>query len=137
MSLAQHKSTPHCFTETTLTDLNFDFYQRLYALTKDISPAQLEILRDHVVKISSEKTKKFVSNNKPALSSRETEVLVLVTNGYSRRDIGSCLGISMNTAARHIANIYQKLGISCVAEATHYALANNIIREDRTEKPVS
>lgn len=137
MPLLQHKSSPPCFSDATFTDVNFDFYQRLYALTKDITPTQLEILRDHVLKISTNKKKTPIAVKKPALSTRETEVLVLVTNGYSRRDIGSCLGISMNTAARHIANIYQKLGISCVAEATHYALANNIIRENSTEKSVS
>lgn len=61
------------------------------------------------------------------LSGRETEVLRLLANGYTRRDIGNALGISFNTAARHIANIYGKLNISSVAEATQYAYTNRLI----------
>jgi len=37
------------------------------------------------------------------------------------------LGISPNTAARHIANIYRKLGISSVAEATNYAISAKLM----------
>lgn len=60
------------------------------------------------------------------LSSRETEVLVLISHGYTRRDVAKSLGISANTASRHISNIYAKLGISCVAEATAYAIQHNV-----------
>lgn len=61
------------------------------------------------------------------LSKREMEVLVLVANGYNRRDIGLTLGISANTAARHISNMYGKLGISTVAEATGLAYRTLLI----------
>ena len=54
-------------------------------------------------------------------------MLVLVANGYNRKSIGASLGISVNTAARHIANIYSKLGISTVAEATCLAYNCNVI----------
>lgn len=62
------------------------------------------------------------------LSKREQEVLVLLSNGYSRREIGDALGISVNTAARHISNIYRKLGITSVAEATRYALSHAAVQ---------
>jgi len=61
------------------------------------------------------------------LSQRETQVLVLIAHGYTRRDVALSLGISSHTAARHIANIYSKLGLSSVAEATQYALEYNLI----------
>lgn len=69
------------------------------------------------------------------LSARETQVLVLVANGYSRAEISHTLDISPNTAARHIANIYRKLDISNVAEATTYAIAAGLvaIREPNTK----
>ncbi len=67
------------------------------------------------------------------LSSRELEVLVLVASGYNRKNIGISLGISANTAARHIANIYTKLGISSVAEATSIAYSNMLIACTRQE----
>lgn len=62
-----------------------------------------------------------------ALSTRESQVLVLVANGYSRSEISHTLDISPNTAARHIANIYRKLDISTVAEATTYAIAAGLV----------
>lgn len=61
------------------------------------------------------------------LTQRENEVLVLVANSYTRAEIASTLGISPNTAARHIANIYRKLGISSVAEATNYAISAKLM----------
>ena len=67
-----------------------------------------------------------------SLSKRELEVLVLVANGYNRKSIGGTLGISVNTAARHIANIYSKLGISSVAEATSFAYQSNVIGSMQT-----
>jgi len=60
------------------------------------------------------------------LSSREIDVLTLVANGYTRREIAHVLGIAMNTAARHISNIYQKIGVSSVAEATQYAYTQKL-----------
>ncbi len=110
---------------------NSDFYTQLRALTRNLSSSQLEILREYVSKIQLTDQPTYTPSAEKLLSSRETEVLILVTNGYSRRNISAALNISVNTAARHIANIYQKLGISCVAEATHYALANNIVEKNR------
>ena len=60
------------------------------------------------------------------LSNRELEVLTLIANGYSRKQVGECLGISANTAARHISTIYTKLGVSSIAEATRYAIRNGL-----------
>jgi len=62
------------------------------------------------------------------LTTRERQVLVLVANGYSRREIGETLCISFNTAASHIRNIYAKLEISTTAEATRIALDAGLIK---------
>lgn len=104
-----------------------DFYRVVTNFTKDLTDAQLLLLRDHLNTLSDDTQSQDRPKHQSKLSKRETEVLILLANGYHRRDIGASLGISANTAARHIANIYQKLGISCVAEATHYALSHHII----------
>lgn len=64
------------------------------------------------------------------ITSRETEILVLIANGYTRRDISNSLGISTNTAASHINNLYQKLAISSVAEATQIAVREGLLQSD-------
>jgi two-component system, NarL family, response regulator DevR len=51
------------------------------------------------------------------LSVREMEVLKLVTDGLTDRDIGSALGISPRTVGRHVGNVLDKLGVRNRAEA--------------------
>ncbi len=55
------------------------------------------------------------------LTPREVEVLRLVASGQSNREVAAHLVISEKTAARHIANIYAKLGISSRSAATSFA----------------
>jgi DNA-binding CsgD family transcriptional regulator len=55
------------------------------------------------------------------LTRREVEVLRLVAGGRSNREVAAALVISEKTAARHVANIYAKLGISSRAAAASFA----------------
>jgi DNA-binding NarL/FixJ family response regulator len=62
------------------------------------------------------------------LSRREHEVLTLVAAGKTNRAIASELCISEKTVARHVSNIFMKLGLSSRAEATAYAYRHGIAR---------
>ena len=55
------------------------------------------------------------------LTRRELEVLRLVASGQSNREVAASLVISEKTAARHVANIYAKLGLSSRSAATAFA----------------
>ena len=55
------------------------------------------------------------------LTAREVEVLRLIAAGRSNREISEELTLSVRTVARHIANIYTKIGTRNKAEATDYA----------------
>jgi DNA-binding NarL/FixJ family response regulator len=61
------------------------------------------------------------------LSERETEILNLIALGMSYRSIADDLEISPNTVRVHIANIYEKLAISCKIEALNRARQLGII----------
>jgi DNA-binding NarL/FixJ family response regulator len=63
-----------------------------------------------------------------ALSRRESEVLALVATGRTNRAIADELFISEKTVARHVSNIFAKLGISSRAEATAYAYRHGLAR---------
>ncbi len=52
----------------------------------------------------------------PPLTAREEEVLNLVAKGFNRNEVADLLGISVNTAASHVKNIYRKLNVSSRAE---------------------
>jgi DNA-binding CsgD family transcriptional regulator len=60
------------------------------------------------------------------LSSRELEVLRLLAAGKSNQQIADELVISINTANRHVSNIYAKTGAANRAEAATYAARNGI-----------
>jgi DNA-binding NarL/FixJ family response regulator len=62
------------------------------------------------------------------LSRRESEVLVLVAAGKTNRAVASELFVSEKTVARHVSNIFTKLGLSSRAEATAYAYRQGLIR---------
>ena len=61
------------------------------------------------------------------LSAREIQVLRLVADGKSNRDIAEALFISEHTVARHVQNIFSKLAVSSRAAATAFAYSNQLI----------
>lgn len=60
------------------------------------------------------------------LTAREVEVLLLVSAGKTNRDIAVELVISEHTVARHIQNIYAKLGVSSRAAATAFVFEHRL-----------
>jgi DNA-binding CsgD family transcriptional regulator len=61
------------------------------------------------------------------LTARELEVLSLVASGKTNRTIAADLVISEKTVARHVSNIFVKLGISSRAAATAYAYEHELV----------
>lgn len=61
------------------------------------------------------------------LSRREREVIVLVASGKTNRAIATELSISEKTVARHISNIFTKLGLSSRAAVTAYAYERGLL----------
>jgi DNA-binding CsgD family transcriptional regulator len=98
-------------------------YQRIISLLDQLDPDQLDALGARVEK---KRLARFAPAESEQLTDREKEVLVLVASGYNRKEIGRSLDISACTAAKHISNIYRKLGVSTIAEATRVALVENI-----------
>jgi DNA-binding NarL/FixJ family response regulator len=65
------------------------------------------------------------------LTERELEVLALVAQGQSIREMARTLTISPKTADAHLQHIYTKLGVSTRAGATLVAVENGLV--DRTK----
>jgi len=63
------------------------------------------------------------------LTAREIEVLRLVASGASNRGVAERLVISEKTAARHVANLFTKLGVHTRAEAARMAAERGLLAE--------
>lgn len=61
------------------------------------------------------------------LTPRESEILKLVAEGYTSKEIGEMLVISVKTVERHRANILEKLGMRDRVELTRYAIRSGLI----------
>jgi DNA-binding NarL/FixJ family response regulator len=61
------------------------------------------------------------------LSRRECEVLALVAEGRSNREIADRLFISDRTVGRHLTNIYSKIGVSSRTQAARFAIERGMI----------
>ena len=67
------------------------------------------------------------ANESYELSDRETEVLLLVAQGCSSKEIADRLNISIHTVNTHRKNITHKTGIKSVAGLAVYAILHNLI----------
>ena len=61
------------------------------------------------------------------LTPREIEVLRLIADGKSDREIGEALFISRATAARHAANIFLKIDVNSRTAAAAYAFRHGLV----------
>ncbi|HTZ46456.1 MAG TPA: response regulator transcription factor [Verrucomicrobiae bacterium] len=61
------------------------------------------------------------------LTSREREIVQLLAEGKSSKEVAAVLGISVKTAETHRANIMRKLQVHSVSELVRYAIKNGII----------
>jgi DNA-binding NarL/FixJ family response regulator len=61
------------------------------------------------------------------ISDRELEVIVLVARGFSNRQVATQLHISEATVKRHLANIYEKIGVGSRGDAVRTALTEQWI----------
>jgi DNA-binding NarL/FixJ family response regulator len=61
------------------------------------------------------------------LTARELEILQLIVDGKSNKEIADQLSLSVNTVAVHRANIMDTLGIHKAAELVVYAIRNGLV----------
>jgi DNA-binding NarL/FixJ family response regulator len=82
-----------------------------------------------------------VANNSPisgadSLTDREREILKLVAESHSTKEIAVKLGISSKTVDNHRTNLMRKLNLHDVASLTRYALEIGLI-DHRAQKPLN
>ncbi len=63
------------------------------------------------------------------LTAREREVLVLIADGATNKEIAAKLVVSDNTARNHVSHILSKLGFSRRSEAAAYAVKKGLVKD--------
>jgi two-component system nitrate/nitrite response regulator NarL len=69
------------------------------------------------------------------LTAREREVLVLIAQGRSNKEIASHLGIGVRTIETHRERIMRRLNIHSVAGLTKFAIANGLVSLEEGQAP--
>ncbi len=115
--------------------------------TKDIAPEKLIEIVESILhgaawfdpKVAQYVLRAATSNNTPdqqkvtdetttsSLTSREKQVLKLISDGLSNSEIAKKLEVSINTTKAHVCNILHKLGVQDRTQAAIKALKDNII----------
>ncbi|HYT22622.1 MAG TPA: response regulator transcription factor [Candidatus Polarisedimenticolia bacterium] len=70
----------------------------------------------------------FSRSSRSRLTPREREILQLLAEGKSNKEVAGFLGISVKTAETHRANIMLKLDFHSITELVRYAVRNKIIQ---------
>jgi DNA-binding NarL/FixJ family response regulator len=100
--------------------------------------AAVDALRQHKPYLSSRVSEVFskavlspsddFTSDRRRLTPREREILQLLAEGKSNKEIASILNISVKTAETHRANIMLKLNFHSITELVRYAVRNKIIQ---------
>jgi DNA-binding NarL/FixJ family response regulator len=67
------------------------------------------------------------STSAPRLTARELEILQLIAEGKSNKEIAAQLELSVNTVAVHRANLMDELGMHKTAELVAYAIRSRLV----------
>jgi DNA-binding NarL/FixJ family response regulator len=87
-----------------------------------VSPAVTRIVLDKSSTIHRRRTSERIS-----LTGREQEVVQLLAEGYSNKEVASLLAISVRTAENHRARLSKKLGLHSTSELVRFAIRNHIV----------
>lgn len=112
---------------------------RSYILKNDITAhliAAIEALSQHkhyfTTKISEVVFARYLGGNAAGagrdLTAREREIVQLLAEGKSNKEVASVLGISIKTAETHRAAIMNKLGLDSFADLVRYAVRQKIVQ---------
>jgi len=91
------------------------------------APISPSIARHLLTELKSESNSDGDEEQEGLLSSREHEVLVLVSKGYSTKEIAQMMNLSYHTVKEYISNIYKKLAVNNRMQAVNEALMKGII----------
>lgn len=105
-------------------DAGLDELEKAIALVADgrsyFSPRVVEAMRELMISGGQD-------DSLDCLTNREREIVQLIAESYSNKEIAAKLGMSVRTADTHRTNIMKKLKLHDVAALTRWAIANKLV----------
>jgi DNA-binding NarL/FixJ family response regulator len=119
-------------SEDTLVHQALDAGARGYVLKNAVDlelPAAIRKVAEGEVVLDPQVAKRtaLMGERNGGLTTRELEILQLIVDGKSNKEIADQLGLSVNTVAVHRANIMDALGIHKTAELVVYAIRHGLV----------
>lgn len=106
-----------------------DALQRVHAGEAILAPPMAVRLLEEFRTLAEQAPREPTTTPVEGLSERELDVLRLVAQGLSNREIADALGLSEHTVKTHLANILDKLHLRSRAHAAAYAVQAGLVRE--------
>jgi len=97
------------------------------AVDLELGTAIRRVLAGEIVLDSQVEPPRTLKGERNTLTQRELEILQMIAQGKSNKEIASDLALSINTVAVHRANIMDALGIHKTAELVVYAIRNGLV----------
>jgi DNA-binding NarL/FixJ family response regulator len=113
--------------------LKSDLAEQLVKAVSDVSQGRL-FLTKKVTEIvlrgflQTEKDAAAATGQKVSTTPRESEIIRLLADGKSNKEISAILGITMKTVESYRARIMLKLGVHSIAEVVRYALNSGLVQ---------
>ena len=108
-------------------------FDELAKAVRSVSTGQTYLspsIADVLVKGYLDKVNEKLSVARSPLTEREREILQLLAEGRSSKEIAAHIGVSVKTVETHRRNMMQKLNMRSVAELTKYAIREGLISVD-------
>src|SRR5215469_13170643 len=127
LSIANWSSTPFVLTLVACSAFAVSSFRALCKCIQLVHPGQIwataqqiDYLIDLITQVPSLRV--VNANGNTLLTPREEQVVALVAEGLSNREIAQELGLSEHTVKKHLFRIFNKLGISTRVELVLYAV---------------
>ena len=111
-----------------------DALQRVHAGEAILAPSMAVRLLEEFRALAEQAPQEPERAQVEELSERELDVLRLVAQGLSNKEIADALGLSEHTVKTHLANILDKLHLRSRAHAAAYAVQAGLVREVQTKR---
>jgi DNA-binding NarL/FixJ family response regulator len=110
-----------------------DIVEAIVSLRSGGSPMSPSIARRLLTRVKSEPTSMMTrpagASAAPALTPRETEILHLISRGYTYQEVAGLLSIMVSSVQTHIKSMYRKLAVNSRSEAVFEARALGLLSD--------